>query len=347
MEQRFLGRSGLSVSVLSFGTMTIGGRDRFRHMGNLGVQESARMLDMCADAGVTVIDTADVYSYGGSEEVLGEVLKGRRQQFLLVSKVFQKMGPGAHDLGLSRKRIFEGCEASLRRLQTDYLDLYLCHEPDQFVPVEESLRAFDDLVRQGKVRYVGCSNHSGWHVMKALAASEREGFVRYITQQVNYSLVSRDVEHELVPLGLDQGVGIMAWSPLHAGLLTGKFRRDARPTESRLNQIDMPGTVDLERVYRIVDVLSDIAAQRGVSPSQVALNWVLNKPAVDTVVIGARNADQLRDNLAAGTWRLTADEVAQLDEVSALPEPYPYWHQHKFGIERNPRIPSLRANLEP
>jgi aryl-alcohol dehydrogenase-like predicted oxidoreductase len=347
MEQRFLGRSGLSVSVLSLGTMTIGGRDRFRHMGDLGVQESARMLDMCADAGVTVIDTADVYSYGGSEEILGEVLKGRRQQFLLVSKVFQKMGPGAHDLGLSRKRIFEGCEASLRRLQTDYLDLYLCHEPDQFVPVEESLRAFDDLVRQGKVRYVGCSNHSGWHVMKALAASEREGFVRYITQQVNYSLVSRDVEHELVPLGLDQGVGIMAWSPLHAGLLTGKFRRDARPTESRLNQIDMPGTVDLERVYRIVDVLSDIAAQRGVSPSQVALNWVLNKPAVDTVVIGARNADQLRDNLAAATWRLTADEVARLDEVSALPEPYPYWHQHKFGIERNPRIPSLRANPEP
>jgi aryl-alcohol dehydrogenase-like predicted oxidoreductase len=347
MEQRFLGRSGLSVSVLSFGTMTIGGRDRFRHMGNLGVQESSRMLDMCADAGVTVIDTADVYSYGGSEEILGEVLKGRRQQFLLVSKVFQKMGPGAHDLGLSRKRILEGCEASLRRLQTDYLDLYLGHEPDQFVPVEESLRAFDDLVRQGKVRYVGCSNHSGWHVMKALAASEREGFVRDITQQVNYSLVSRDVEHELVPLGLDQGVGIMAWSPLHAGLLTGKFRRDARPTESRLNQIDMPGTVDLERVYRIVDVLSDIAAQRGVSPSQVALNWVLNKPAVDTVVIGARNEDQLRDNLAAATWRLTAEEVTRLDEVSALPEPYPYWHQHKFGIERNPRIPSLRAELEP
>jgi aryl-alcohol dehydrogenase-like predicted oxidoreductase len=342
MEQRILGRSGLSVSVLSFGTMTIGGRDRFRHMGSLGVSETTRMLDMCLEAGVALVDTADVYSYGGSEEFLGEALKGRRQQFLLASKVFQRMGPGAHDLGLSRKRIIEGCEASLRRLQTDYLDLYLCHEPDQLVPLEESLRAFDDLVRQGKVRYVGCSNHSGWHVMKALASSERHGFTRYITQQVNYSLVSRDVEHELVPLSLDQGVGIMAWSPLHAGLLTGKFRRDARPSESRLNQLDMPGTVDLERVYRIVDVLTEIGKERGVAPAQVALNWVLSKPAVDTVVLGARNEEQLRDNLAAATWRLSAEEVARLDDVSALPEPYPYWHQHKFGIERNPRIPARR-----
>jgi aryl-alcohol dehydrogenase-like predicted oxidoreductase len=283
-----------------------------------------------------------VYSFGGAEEILGEALKNRRHQFLLVSKVFQRMGTGPHDVGLSRKRIVEGCEASLRRLQTDYLDRYLCHEPDQLVPVEESLRAFDDLVRQGKLRYIGCSNHSGWHVMKALAASEREGCSRYITQQVNYSLVSRDVEHELVPLALDQGVGIMAWSPLHAGLLTGKFRRDARPTESRLNALDMPGTVDLERVYRIVDVLLDIGRERNVSASQVALNWVMRKPGVDTVVIGARNEEQLRDNLAAATWQLTPEEVARLDDVSALPEPYPYWHQHKFGIERNPRIPGTR-----
>jgi aryl-alcohol dehydrogenase-like predicted oxidoreductase len=345
MEQRFLGKSGLSVSVLSFGTMTVGGRDRFRHMGNLGVAETTRMLDLCADAGVTLIDTADVYSFGGAEEILGEALKQRRHQFVLASKVLQRMGPGPHDTGLSRKHILEGCEASLRRLQTDYLDLYLCHEPDQLVPVEESLRAFDDLVRQGKVRYIGCSNHSGWHVMKALGVSDREGYARYITQQVNYSLVSRDVEHELVPLALDQGAGIMAWSPLHAGLLTGKFRRDARPTESRLNQLDVPGTVDLERVYRIVDVQLDIARQRSVSASQVALNWVMQKPGVDTVVLGARNEEQLRDNLAAATWQLTAEEVARLDEVSALPEPYPYWHQHKFGIDRNPRIPSgRRAN---
>ena len=182
--------------------------------------------------------------------------------------------------------------------------------------------------------------------MKALATSEREGFVRYITQQVNYSLVSRDIEHELVPLALDQGVGVMAWSPLHAGLLTGKFRRDARPTESRLNELDAPGTIDMERVYRIVGVLLEIGRQRGVSAAQVALNWVLYKRGVDTVVLGARNEEQLRDNLAAATWRLTAEESARLDEVSALPEPYPYWHQHKFGIERNPRVPSLRdANL--
>ena len=347
MEQRFLGKSGLRVSVLSFGTMTVGGRDRFRHMGNLGVPETSRMLDMCAEAGVTLVDTADVYSFGGAEEILGEVLKGRRQQFIVVSKVFQRMGDGAHDIGLSRKRIIEGCEATLRRLQTDFLDLYLCHEPDQFVPVEESLRAFDDLVRQGKVRYVGCSNHSGWHVMKALGVSDRHGFVRYITQQVNYSLISRDIEHEIVPLALDQGVGVMAWSPLHAGLLTGKFRRDARPTESRLNQLDAPGTVDLERVYRIVDVLSEIAGQHGVSPAQVALNWVLSKPGVDTVVLGARNEAQLRDNLAAASWRLGSEEVARLDEVSALPEPYPYWHQHKFGIDRNPRVPAVRTNREP
>jgi aryl-alcohol dehydrogenase-like predicted oxidoreductase len=346
MEQRLLGTSGLSVSVLTFGTMTVGGRDRFRHMGNLGVAETIRMLDMCAEAGVTTIDTADVYSFGGAEEILGEALEGRRQEFLIVSKVFQRMGKGAHDVGLSRKRIVEGCEASLRRLRTDYLDLYLSHEPDQRVPVEESLRAFDDLVAQGKVRYIGCSNHSGWHVIKALATSEREGFVRYITQQVNYSLVSRDIEHELVPLALDQGVGVMAWSPLHAGLLTGKFRRDARPTESRLNELDAPGTIDMERVYRIVDVLLEIGRQRGVSAAQVALNWVMYKPGVDTVVLGARNEEQLRDNLAAATWRLTGEESARLDEVSALPEPYPYWHQHKFGIERNPRIPSLRdANL--
>ena len=343
MEQRLLGKSGLSMSVLSFGTMTVGGRDRFQYMGNLGVAEASRMLDICADAGVTVIDTADMYSFGGSEEVLGEALQARRAQFVLVTKVFMRVGKGPHDIGLSRQHIIEGCEASLRRLRTDYLDVYMGHEPDQFVPVEETLRAFDDLVKQGKVRYIACSNHSAWHVMKALWASERNGFVRYVSQQVNYSLVARDVEHELIPMGLDQGVGVMAWSPLHFGLLSGKFRRDARPTETRLNQLDAPGTVDLERLYRIVDVLVDIGQQRGVSAAQVALNWVMNKPGVDTVVIGARNEEQLRDNLAAAEWRLSLEEMTRLDEVSALPEPYPYWHQHKFGIERNPRVPPVRA----
>jgi aryl-alcohol dehydrogenase-like predicted oxidoreductase len=344
MEQRLLGKSGLSMSVLSFGTMTIGGRDRFQHMGNLGVEETTRMLDICRDAGVTVIDTADMYSFGGSEEILGEALPGgRREQFVIVTKVFMRVGKGAHDIGLSRKHIVESCDGSLRRLRTDYLDVYMCHEPDQFVPVEETLRAFDDLVSQGKVRHIACSNHSAWHVMKALAAAERHSFPRYIAHQVNYSLLARDVEHELAPMGLDQGVGLMAWSPLHFGLLSGKFQRDARPSETRLNQLDAPGTVDLERLYRIVDVLTAIGRDRNVSAAQVALNWVMHKPGVDTVIIGARNEEQLRDNLAAAGWRLTNEEMARLDEVSATPEPYPYWHQHKFGIERNPRLPAVRA----
>jgi aryl-alcohol dehydrogenase-like predicted oxidoreductase len=343
MEQRRLGQSGLSVSLFSFGTMTIGGRDRFGKMGNLGVADTARILDLCQDAGVTTIDTADMYSYGAAEEILGEALQGRRDRFVVATKAFMRLGQGPHDVGLSRTHLIRACEASLRRLRTDYLDLYICHQPDQLVPVDETMRAFDDLVRQGKVRYVGCSNHSAWHVMKALGVSERLGLTRYVCQQVNYSLISRDVEHEIVPLGIDQSVGIMAWSPLHAGLLTGKFRRDARPPIARLNELDAPGTIDYERVYRIVDVLTAIADGRGVSPSQVALNWVASKPGVDTVIIGARDDAQLRDNLAAATWELTDDEMAQLDAVSALPEPYPQWHQHKFGVERNPVPPGRRS----
>jgi aryl-alcohol dehydrogenase-like predicted oxidoreductase len=343
MEQRRLGQSGLSVSMFSFGTMTVGGRDRFGKMGNLGVAETARILDVCQEAGVTTIDTADMYSYGVAEEILGEALQGRRDRFVVATKVFMRLGQGPHDVGLSRTHLLRACEASLRRLRTDYIDLYICHQPDQLVPVDETMRAFDDLVRQGKVRYVGCSNHSAWHVMKALGVSERLGLTRYVCQQVNYSLISRDIEHEIVPLALDQAIGIMAWSPLHAGLLTGKFRRDTRPPVARLNELDAPGTIDYERVYRIVDVLTAIADGRGVSPSQVALNWVASKPGVDTVIIGARDEAQLRDNLAAATWRLTDDEMAQLDAVSALPEPYPQWHQHKFGIERNPVLPNRRS----
>ena len=345
MEQRRLGKSGLSLSVLSFGTMTVGGRDRFGKMGNLDVAGTSRMLDLCQEAGVTTIDTADMYSAGRAEEILGEALKGRRDAFTLATKVFIRMGARPHDVGLSRTHLIAACEASLRRLQTDYLDLYICHQHDQFVPIEETLRAFDDLITQGKVRYIGCSNHSAWHVMKALAASERRGFSRYVCQQVNYSLVARDVEHEIIPLALDQGIGVMAWSPLQAGLVSGKFRRGVRPALSRLNELETPGTIDFERLYRIVDVLDTIAEARGVTVPQVALNWVLCKPGVDTVIIGARDEAQLRDNLAAATWRLTAGEVGQLDAVSALPEPYPQWHQHKFGIERNPRLPGVRDGV--
>jgi aryl-alcohol dehydrogenase-like predicted oxidoreductase len=345
MEQRRFGNSGLSMSVLSFGTMTIGGRERFAKMGNLGVKETVRILDVCRDSGVTVIDTADVYSHGGAEEILGEALQGRREEFVLVTKSFMRLGTtGPHEVGLSRKYLIAACEASLRRLRTDYIDLYISHEPDSFVSLEETMRAYDDLVRQGKVRYVGCSNNSAWQVMKALAVSDRCGFVRYVCQQVNYNLIARDVEHEIIPLGLDQSVGLMAWSPLHAGLLSGKFRRGApRPSVSRLNELDVPGTVDFDRLYRIVDKLDEIAKARGVTPAQVALNWVMNKPGVDTVIIGARDEAQLKDNLAAAGWRLSAEEMLALDEVSALPEPYPMWHQHKFGVERNPRLPSMRS----
>ena len=338
MEFRQLGTSGLTVSALSFGTMTIGGRDRFAHMGALGVDETRRMLDVLREAGVNLIDTADVYSFGGAEEVLGEALAGRRDEFLIASKAFMRLAQGPHDVGLSRKHLVKACEDSLRRLRTDYLDLYLSHEPDMMVPVDETMRAFDDLVSQGKVRYVGCSNHSAWHIMQALWTSDRHSLVRYVAQQVNYSLVAREIEYELVPMGLSHGVGIMAWSPLHAGLLTGKFRRGVTPSESRLNALDAPGTIDFERLYRIVDVLTAIGADRGVSPAQVALNWVMHRPGVATVIIGARQDAQLRDNLAAAAWTLTPAETARLNEVSDLPEPYPYWHQHKFGVERNPKM---------
>ena len=343
MEQRRFGNSGLSASAFSFGTMTIGGRDRFGKMGNLGVAETSRILDVCRDVGVNTIDTADIYSFGGAEEIVGEAMVGRRQDFVVVTKAYMRMGTGPHDVGLSRQHLMQACEASLKRLRTDYLDLYICHQPDSLVAIEETLRAYDDLVKQGKVRYIGCSNHAAWQVMKALAVSDRHGLVRYVCQQVNYSLIARDVEHEIMPLALDQGVGLMAWSPLHAGLLTGKFRRDARPSVSRLNELEAPGTIDYERVYRIVDVLVDIGHTRGVSPAQVSLNWALNKPSVDTVILGARDEKQLLDNLAAATWQMSDEEMTRLDEVSALPEPYPMWHQHKFGIERNPRLPARRS----
>jgi len=231
----------------------------------------------------------------------------------------------------------EACEASLRRLRTDCIDLYQAHNFDSFTPLDETLRAFDDLTREGKIRYFGCSNYAGWQLMKAHSISDRLGIRRYISQQINYSLLARDAEHELVPAGLDQRTGIMAWSPLQFGLLSGKFRRgQAKPSESRLNSLDAPGTIDEERLYKIVDALTEIASRREVSISQVALNWVLQKPGVDTVIIGARNEQQLRDNLAAATWALTGADVERLDEVSALPLPYPYWHQRKFAVDRNP-----------
>ena len=343
MEYRLLGASGLEVSVLSFGTMTLGGEGRFAAMGNVQVEEARRQIEICIEAGVNLFDTADIYSFGKSEEVLGKALSGWRKDIVLATKVFVRLEPGTNKTGLSRRHIVEACEASLRRLGTDYIDLYQAHNFDSLTPLDETLRAFEDLARTGKIRYAGCSNYSGWQLMKALSISDRLGIQRYISQQINYSLLARDAELELVPAGLDQRAGIMAWSPLQFGLLSGKFRRgQTKPAESRLNSLDAPGAVDEERLYKIVDVLAEIADQRGVSISQVALNWVTRKPGVDTVIIGARNEAQLRDNLAAATWTLTDAEVERLDEVSALALPYPYWHQQKFAGERNPPAKHVR-----
>jgi len=343
MEYRLLGASGLQVSVLSFGTMTLGGEGRFAAMGNVQVEEARRHVEICMEAGVNVFDTADVYSFGKSEEVLGQALGARRKDVVLATKVFVALEPGTNKGGLTRRHILEACDASLRRLRTDYIDLYQVHNFDSLTPLDETLRAFDDLIHSGKIRYAGCSNYSGWQLMKALSISERLGIHRYISQQINYSLLARDAEHDLVPLGVDQRAGILAWSPLQFGLLSGKFRRgQAKPSESRLNSLDAPGTVDEERLYRIVEALAEIAGQRNVSIPQVALNWVTRKPGVDTVIIGARNEQQLRDNLNAANWTLTDAEVTRLDEVSALPLPYPNWHQQKFAGDRNPAARHVR-----
>jgi len=343
MEYRLLGASGLQVSVLSFGTMTLGGEGRFAAMGTVQAEEARRQVEICIEAGVNLFDTADIYSFGKSEQVLGEALGARRKDIVLATKCFVGLEPGTNKSGLSRRHILEACEASLRRLGTDYIDLYQAHNFDSLTPLDETLRAFEELVRSGKVRYFGCSNYSGWQLMKALSISDRLGIPRYISQQINYSLLARDAEHELVPAGVDQRTGIMAWSPLQFGLLSGKFRRgQTKPAESRLNSVDAPGTIDEERLYRIVDALAEISARREVSVSQVALNWVMRKPGVDTVIIGARNEEQLRDNLASASWALSDAEVQRLDEVSGLPLPYPYWHQQKFAADRNPPAKHVR-----
>jgi aryl-alcohol dehydrogenase-like predicted oxidoreductase len=343
VEYRMLGASGLQVSVLSFGTMTLGGEGRFAAMGNVQVEEARKQIGICMESGVNLFDTADIYSFGKSEEVLGRALGTLRKDVVLATKCFVGLEPGPNRSGLSRRHIIEACEASLRRLETDWIDLYQAHNFDSLTPLDETLRAFDDLVTSGKVRYAGCSNYAGWQLMKAHSIADRLGIRRYISQQVNYSLLARETEQDLVPLGIDQRTGILAWSPLQFGLLSGKFRRGQnKPSESRLNSVDAPGAIDEDRLYKTVDVLAGIADRRQVSISQVALNWVTRKPCVDTVIIGARNEQQLRDNLAAASWTLTDAEVESLDEVSAIPLSYPHWHQRKFATERNPPLPHVR-----
>lgn len=340
MEYRFLGRSGLQVSVLSFGTLTFGG-EHFENVGNVQLEEARRQIDICIDAGINLFDTADAYSNGRSEELLGAAIgKSRRDQVLISAKCFFRRGDGPNDLGNSRHHIIKASEASLRRLGTDYIDIYHLHGFDNYTPVEETLAALDTLIQQGKVRYVACSNFSGWHLMKSLAIADQQRYQRFIAQQVYYSLLARELEYELIPLALDQGVGTLVWSPLSYGLLSGKFRRNTSkpPQQSRINQVEPPGNINWDRVYNIVDVLAEVAATSNKTIAQVALNWLLQRPSVSSVIVGARNEMQLRENLGAAGWSLTAQEVQKLQAVSDLPEIYPYWHQHKWGLERNPKL---------
>ena len=336
MDYRQLGHSGLRVSSLTLGTMTFGGRDKFANVGTTDVEGATRQIDMCLDAGVNLIDTADVYSGGLSEEIVGRALRGRRDRVLLATKARMPMGDGPNDAGLSRHHIIRACEASLRRMGTDYIDLYQVHEWDGATPLEETLDALDHLVDSGKVRYIGCSNYAGWHVMKALGISERRGLQRFVSQQIYYSLQARDAEYELVPVALDQGLGILVWSPLAGGLLSGKYRRDQEgPEGSRhLTDWDEPPVRDEDQVYDIVDALVEIAEEHGASPAQVALAWTLGRPGVASLVIGARTDEQLADNLGAADLVLGDEERTRLDELSAPPLLYPYWHQARTANDR-------------
>jgi aryl-alcohol dehydrogenase-like predicted oxidoreductase len=336
MDYRQLGHSGLRVSALTLGTMTFGGRGHWTRVGATEVDTATRQVDMCLDAGVNLIDTADVYSDGLSEEVVGKTLKGRRDRVLIATKARFAMGDGPNDAGLSRHHLIRACEASLRRLGTDYIDLFQVHEWDGHTPLEETLGALDHLVNSGKVRYIGCSNYSAWHIMKALGISERKNLQRFISQQIHYSLQARDAEYELVPVALDQGVGILVWSPLAGGLLSGKYRRGQdMPEGSRhLTDWNEPPVHDEDQLYDIVDVLVEIGEARGVSAAQVALAWTLARPGIATVVVGARTEEQLADNLGAVDLALDDDERARLDEVSAPRLMYPYWHQAKSASER-------------
>ncbi len=306
MEYRQLGRSGLRVSVLTLGTMTFGGRGWAAAVGSTDVEGARRQIGMAVDAGINLIDTADVYSAGASEEIIGQALGGRRDDLLLATKVRMPMGEGPNDAGLSRHAIVRGCEASLRRLNTDHIDLYQVHEWDGQTPLEETLAALDDLVGAGKVRYVGASNYTGWQLMKALGVAEREHTQRFVSQQIYYSLQSRDAENELVPVSVDQGIGILVWSPLAGGLLSGKYRRDvSAPEGSRhLGDWDEPPIYDEDKLYDTIDVLVSIAQDRGVSSAQVSLAWLLGRPAVTSVIVGARTDEQLADNLGAASLDL-------------------------------------------
>jgi aryl-alcohol dehydrogenase-like predicted oxidoreductase len=335
LEHRRLGSSGLRVPVLSFGTGTFGGaNDFFKAWGTTDASGAARLVDVCLEHGVSMFDSADVYSDGLAEEILGEALKGKRDRVLISTKATFPIGTGPHDYGSSRQHLVRAVDRALARLGTDHIDLFQLHGQDHDTPVEETLSTLDQLVRAGKIRYIGCSNFSGWHLMKSLAASDRHGWPRHVAHQAYYSLLNRDYEWELMPLGRDQGVGAVVWSPLAWGKLTGKIRR-GQPAKPGTRAHDIAGTgphYEEERLFRIVDALDGLSKETGRSVTQLALNWLLQRPTVSSVIIGARNEEQLVQNIGAVGWSLTAAQVARLDEVSEVPPAYPVWHQRGFPM---------------
>ena len=338
MEHRLLGGSGLKVPVLTFGTGTFGGRtDFFKAWGGSDVAEATRMVAICLENGLTMFDSADVYSDGQAEEILGKAIAGRRDDVLISTKATFRLGEGPNNVGSSRHHLIRSVEASLKRLGTDYIDLFQLHGFDAMTSIEETLSTLDGLVKAGKIRYLGCSNFSGWHLMKTLALAEKYGMERYVAHQAYYSLIGREYEWELMPLGLDQKVGAIVWSPLGWGRLTGKLGRGKPvPEKSRLHvTADKGPQVEDEYLYRVVDALEEVAQEAGKLVPQVALNWLLQRPTVSSIIIGARNEEQFRQNLGAVGWNLTAEQVAKLDAASAQPLIYPYWHQRGF-TERNP-----------
>jgi aryl-alcohol dehydrogenase-like predicted oxidoreductase len=339
MEYRFLGGSGLKVPVLTLGTGTFGGKGPlFEAWGSSGVEEAKRLIDVSLEAGLNMFDSADVYSAGQAEEILGKAIEGKREQVLISTKATFRTGEGPNDLGSSRHHLTKAIDLSLKRLGTDYIDLFQLHGFDAQTPIEETLSTLDHFVRAGKIRYIGVSNFSGWQLMKSLAIAEKYGWARYVAHQAYYSLIGRSYEWELMPLAVDQKVGAVVWSPLGWARLTGKIRRGSPPPEgtrlqSQLN-VDVGPPVEEEYLYKVVDALDEIAAETGKTVPQIALNWLLQRPTVATIVIGARNEEQLKQNLGALGWNLTAEQVAKLDAASATPLAYPYFHQ--AGFERNP-----------
>jgi aryl-alcohol dehydrogenase-like predicted oxidoreductase len=337
MEYRQLGNSGLKISVLTMGTMTIGGRAAFSKVGNVGLEDARRLIDLVIDAGVNLIDTANVYSAGSSEEIIGEALGGKRKGGILIAtKARFPMGDGPNDRGLSRWHLIRECEASLKRLRTDVIDLYQVHQWDGLTPLEETMEALDSLVRNGKVRYVGCSNYSGWHVMKAMEVARRDGRVPFVSQQIHYTLQAREAEYELIPIAVDQKLGILVWSPIAGGLLSGKHKRNQKTPEDTRQFAGWkePPIYDEEKLWDIVDVIVAVAEERGVSGAQVALAWLLERPGVTSAIIGGRTEGQFKDNLAAAGLKLTPEERKRLDDVSRPPLLYPYWHQSWTAKDR-------------